>query len=101
MTDQKHTKEPLKVGDKVWVEMNICGFNPETGYALVSHDRVIGFIPALPPSEMCADSPLDLRRQRDELREAVNALLCLPEVHSDWSISIWAKDILTKTKGSV
>lgn len=34
----------------------------------------------------------------DDLVTALNALLCLPEVHNDWAISIWASKILMRAK---
>lgn len=42
MTDQKNTKDPLKIGDKVWAEMVVVGIDQEIGCIALSPSSTAG-----------------------------------------------------------
>ena len=125
MTDQKHTKEPWKIsddpdypeavilaGETMVADANIFGAGSSKKINMANAKRIVECVNA------CAgiESPLDLRRQRDELREAL--ILCFGElklfmkdqqcehevgVCCCQTIEVMDKvdDVLTKTKGDV
>lgn len=118
MTDKKHTKEPWRISDDpdypeaviltdetIIADANIFGANSSKKKNMANAKRIVECVNA------CAgiENPLDLRRQRDELREALETLLnaCKALPATDGRvvglIHLFSKceNALTKTKESM
>lgn len=123
MTDQKHTKEPWKISDdsdypeatimtdqKLIADANIFGAGSSKKTNMTNAKRIVECVNA------CAgiENPQDLRKQRDELREAIE--YAVDDLKNcDWSCHICGQQqgmdetdlfdvltkALTKTKESV
>ena len=115
MTDQKHTKETLKIGDKAWVEMVVIDVDENEGVAFVAHSSTANGWPkwvGMEGSWISQESPLDLRKQLNELRNACSILhdikwwlensnMDLSDISQFTDEIYHACDVLTKTKGDV
>lgn len=114
MTDQKHTKEPWDfVQGTSYNEVDIIHHDMSAGAigkiakvncrktwfdeGQANAKRIVECVNA------CAgiENPLDLRRERDELREALEYCLPIVKAFKIPAVQKMVEDILTKTKGAV
>lgn len=63
-----------------------------------SSESLSAMVRAIEEIEVLGVENATLKQQLKITTNALNALLCLPEVHDDWSVAIMAREVFAKIK---